>query len=137
MGKQDEKLEDAIDEISEDLSDLIDEKLTTYEKSIVEKAYNEFQEVNYVIIQTLIIDDIIKEIDKLCDDYQKNKYSDYELNDKINNIMTKINKIETNYQKKEVLPKPRTAEQRFVHMCDFLASRKFLDIKFENNEIVE
>ena len=91
LGKQDEKLEDAIDE-----------KLTTYEKSIVEKAYNEFQEVNYVIIQTLIIDDIIKEIDKLYDDYQKNKYSDYELNDKINNIMTKINKIETNYQKKEV-----------------------------------
>ena len=26
-----------------------------------------------------------------------------------------------NYHKKEVLPKPRTAEQRFVHMCDFLA----------------
>ena len=37
-----------------------------------------------------------------------------------------------NYQKKEVLPKPKTAEQRFVHMCDFLASRKFLD-----NYIVE
>ena len=102
IGKQDEKLEDAINEISDDLSDLIDEKLTTYEKNIVEKAYNEFQEVNYVIVQTLIIDDIIKEIDKLYDDYQKNKYSDYELNDKINNIMTKINKIETNYQKKEV-----------------------------------
>ena len=42
-----------------------------------------------------------------------------------------------NYHKKEVLPKPRTAEQRFVHMCDFLASRKFLDIKFEDNEIIE
>lgn len=42
-----------------------------------------------------------------------------------------------NYHKKEVLPKPRTAEQRFVHMCDFLASRKFLDIKFLDNEIVE
>ena len=40
------------------------------------------------------------------------------------------------YQQKEVLPKPRTAEQRFVHMCDFLASRKFLDVKFENNNIV-
>ena len=40
-----------------------------------------------------------------------------------------------NYQKKEVLPKPRTAEQRFVHMCDFLASRKFLDIKFNDNKI--
>ena len=41
-----------------------------------------------------------------------------------------------NYQQKEVLPKPRTAEQRFVHMCDFLASRKFLDVKFEDNNIV-
>lgn len=40
------------------------------------------------------------------------------------------------YQEKEVLPKPRTAEQRFVHMCDFLASRKFLDVKFENNNII-
>lgn len=39
------------------------------------------------------------------------------------------------YQKKEVLPKPRTAEQRFVHMCDFLASRKFLDVKFLDNDI--
>ena len=27
------------------------------------------------------------------------------------------------YNKKEVLPKPKTAEQRFVHMCDYLASR--------------
>lgn len=37
------------------------------------------------------------------------------------------------YKKKEVLPKPVTAEQRFVHMCDFLASRKFLDVKFDDN----
>ena len=41
------------------------------------------------------------------------------------------------YTKKEVLPKPRTAEQRFVHMCDFLASRKFLDVKFIDNDIVD
>ena len=40
------------------------------------------------------------------------------------------------YTKEEVLPKPRTAEQRFVHMCDYLASRKFLDVKFEDNDIV-
>ena len=41
------------------------------------------------------------------------------------------------YQKKEVLPKPRTAEQRFVHMCDFLASRKFLDVKFDKDNNIE
>lgn len=39
------------------------------------------------------------------------------------------------YNQKEVLPKPRTAEQRFVHMCDFLASRKFIDVKFNGNNI--
>lgn len=39
------------------------------------------------------------------------------------------------YAKKEVLPKPRTAEQRFVHMCDALASKKFLDVKFDNLNI--
>lgn len=37
----------------------------------------------------------------------------------------------------EILPLPKNKYQKFVHMCDFLASRKFLDIKFENNEIVE
>lgn len=39
------------------------------------------------------------------------------------------------YNKKEVLPKPKTAEQRFVHMCDFLASKKFLDVKFNGFNI--
>ena len=41
------------------------------------------------------------------------------------------------YHKKEVLPKPRTAEQRFVHMCDYLASRKFVDVIFKGNNIVD
>ena len=39
------------------------------------------------------------------------------------------------YNQKEVLPKPKTAEQRFVHMCDFLASRKFLNVSFTENNI--
>lgn len=38
---------------------------------------------------------------------------------------------------REVLPRPRTMEQRFVHMCDYLASRKFLDVKFVDGEIVK
>ncbi len=37
----------------------------------------------------------------------------------------------------EVLPIPKNKYQKFVHMCDFLASRKFLNIKFEANDIVE
>lgn len=41
------------------------------------------------------------------------------------------------YTKEEILPVPKTAEQRFVHMCDYLASRKFLDVKFIDNDIVD
>ena len=33
---------------------------------------------------------------------------------------------------KEILPKPRTEEQRFVHICMFLASRKFIEVKFDS-----
>ena len=43
----------------------------------------------------------------------------------------------TNQYSSVVLPLPRNRYQKFVHMCDFLSSRKFLDVKFENNEIVE
>lgn len=32
---------------------------------------------------------------------------------------------------KELMPKPQTSMQRFVHMCDYLASRKYLEFNFE------
>lgn len=61
-----------------------------------------------------------------------------------NEIMFICNIIESHmgewtrdYKGNEVLPKPVNKYQKFVHMCDFLASRKFLDIKFDKNEIVE
>lgn len=42
----------------------------------------------------------------------------------------------TNPYSDVVLPKPANRYQKFVHMCDFLASRKFLDVKFVNDNIV-
>lgn len=33
------------------------------------------------------------------------------------------------------LPKPKTKYEKFVHMCDYLASRKFINVDFINNEI--
>ena len=35
----------------------------------------------------------------------------------------------------EVLPVPKNKYQRFVHMCDFLASKKFIDVSFKDNDI--
>lgn len=43
----------------------------------------------------------------------------------------------TNKYSKIVLPLPTNKYQKFVHMCDYLASRKFIEIKFENNEIID
>jgi hypothetical protein len=43
----------------------------------------------------------------------------------------------TDYKGNEVLPKPINKYQKFVHMCDYLASRKFLNAKFNGNEIVD
>ena len=51
-------------------------------------------------------------------------------------IITHMGPWTTDYNGNEVLQKPKDKYQRFVHMCDYLASRKFLDVKFINDEIV-
>lgn len=40
------------------------------------------------------------------------------------------------YDGNEVLPKPNTKYENFVHMCDYLASRKCLLLKFDQNNNV-
>jgi len=35
------------------------------------------------------------------------------------------------YVPEVILPLPRTVEEKFVHLCDYMASRKFLDIHFD------
>ncbi len=52
-------------------------------------------------------------------------------------IETHMGEWTKDYQGNEILTKPSNKYQKFVHMCDFLASRKFLDIKFDKNDIVE
>ena len=43
----------------------------------------------------------------------------------------------TNYKGEEVLRKPVNKYQKFVHMCDFLASRKFINTKYKNNDLID
>ena len=43
----------------------------------------------------------------------------------------------TDYTGAEILPVPKTKYENFVHMCDYLASRKYLNINFKNDNIVE
>ena len=51
-------------------------------------------------------------------------------------IKTHMGPWTTDYNGNEVLEKPKTKYQNFVHMCDYLASRKCLLVPFdENNNI--
>lgn len=43
----------------------------------------------------------------------------------------------TNNYSDVVLPKPITKYQKMAHLCDFLASRKFININFQNNDIID
>ena len=41
------------------------------------------------------------------------------------------------YEGHEILPIPKTKYENFVHMCDYLSSKKFLDVHFNGMEIDE
>ncbi len=53
-------------------------------------------------------------------------------------ISSHMGKFNTSNYSDVILPIPKSPEQKFVHMCDYLASRKVINIKFdENNNIVD
>lgn len=53
----------------------------------------------------------------------------YEISDL---VITHMGQWNTKFNSsQEIMPKPSTKPQSFVHMCDYLASRKFLEFNFE------
>ena len=51
-------------------------------------------------------------------------------------IETHMGEFNKDFKGNEVLPLPNNKYQRFVHMCDALASKKFINVNFSDNEIV-
>ena len=65
-------------------------------------------------------------------------FTDMEIKFLINAIASHMGQWNTNSYSDLVLPKPKTKYQIFVHMCDYLASRKFINVEFdENNNIIK
>lgn len=50
-------------------------------------------------------------------------------------IETHMGEWTKDYNGNEVLRKPVSKYERFVHLCDYLSAQKFLDVKFDNDEI--
>lgn len=77
----------------------------------------------------------------ICDYIKENKdklsLDDKDINFIISVVSSHMGEWNTNPYSNVTLPLPKDKYQRFVHMCDFLASRKFLDVKFDNNDIVD
>lgn len=74
---------------------------------------------------------------KDCKD--KLKLSDAQLERVIKMDASHMGKWNTNeYNPDIILPIPKTVEEKFVHMCDYLSSKKFINVEFdENNNILE
>ena len=53
-------------------------------------------------------------------------------------ISSHMGRFNTSEYSDVILPIPKTPEQKFVHMCDYLASRKVIGLKFdEANNIID
>jgi len=94
-------------------------------KNIEEERYTRFD-------HPLLIANYIK------DNKDKLMLSDNQIDRITNMISSHMGKWNTNeYNPGIVLPVPKTMEEKFVHMCDFLASRKCLELKFnDNNDVI-
>lgn len=78
----------------------------------------------------------------LVSDYIKENKDKLTLNEKEINFLCSVieshmDPWNTNNYSNVVLPKPESRYQRFVHMCDYLASRKFLDVKFDKDNNIK
>ena len=76
-------------------------------------------------------------------DYLKGNKDKLSLNDEqiermVKMLASHMGKWNTNeYNPDIILPVPKTMEEKFVHMCDYLASRKSLELKFDqNNDVI-
>ncbi len=72
------------------------------------------------------------------DNIDKTKLTDEEADIMASSIASHMGPWNTNEPYTSVvLPLPKNKYEQFIHMCDYLASRKFLDVKFNGNDISE
>lgn len=88
--------------LKENITNLFDENLKDYEKHIIEKAYYEYEKVNYVIVTSMLIDEIYDELEMINDNYHKNRYSKKEFINKVREIEKKLERLAKINNREEV-----------------------------------
>lgn len=130
--------------------------LVRHTKAAVRMAYELYgiykfpQRTKDLIIMALILHDSVKkgiEEDKytkfdhplIACDFIRNNKKDLKISNEdvefvCDCIAGHMGKFNTSDYSNVILPLPKTPEQKFVHMCDYLASRKIINIVFDEND---
>ncbi|MBP5683704.1 MAG: hypothetical protein J6X02_00430, partial [Bacilli bacterium] len=83
-----------INKIKEDINEVINNKLDKHEKDLIEKAYDKYEKVNYVIATTVEIEEIEEDLKDLCDEIKINNHKKIYYQDKIKDIKKKIERLQ-------------------------------------------
>ena len=75
--------------------------------------------------------------DFVKDNKDKTSFNDEEIKLLSSMIASHMGEYNTNPYSDVILPLPSNKYEKMVHMCDLLASRKFLDVKFLNDDIID
>lgn len=114
------------DTFTKDEEDLIIMALIMHDglkKGMEEEKYTRF---DHPLLSSKLIMEHAKELKMNIDDVRK----------MCSMIESHMGKWNTNKYSKVELPIPKDKYQRFVHMCDYLASRNYLNIKFDKLDII-
>ena len=117
---------ETVNNFSDDDKDLIIMALIMHDglkKGIVEEEYTRF---DHPLLVSKLIMEHSNELEMDINDVRKMCMS----------IESHMGKWNTNKYSKVELPVPMNEMQRFVHRCDYLASRNYLNVKFEKLDIV-
>lgn len=117
--------DEALQKFSSSEKDLIVLSLLIHDGVKKGKNENKYTALEHPLLICNLIDEKVKDLTLTSEEISL-------LKSMISSHMGPWNK---DFDGNEILPYPKSKYQRFVHMCDYLASRRFLNIKFINNEI--
>lgn len=78
-----------VEKLHQNIYEIVD----NFDKVIQDKVAKEYQEVNFITISTLLLDETINEIKKLEDNYKNHKYNKYYYEREVEKIKERIKKL--------------------------------------------
>ena len=135
--KEQERVQ-TITKINEDIIKIID----NFDLNIGNKVLDKYDEVNYLTLTTMILDETLEEIKKVSDDYKHHRFNKYYYNRALNRIKERINNLkkysETEDVRKEILELRRNMYMKNKDKFDLLYSNEiYLDIEATCDELLD